>query len=287
MRLRRLICFLLICCTLWTPQMACAHSKAAEHNKELEMVLFCDENDFKKLPSTSRDKLKALEESCSLAIDQCNGTGSDSLIFLRETMMVPALPVNVTDTRYDNNKFGFNYISGASEHRAFTHKGWTYKYPNDIANWSVRKNIMTMTASKVLEGKDVVFEPSTQIDAFCALMYYVHLIGDQEEDSKYAKSTLIMQLGEADTLVKDDIFSELSKYLPLLFPAQTKVKEYKKMIRKLNSLSRKVRKLAKGGISSSEEDKYKEYAKETNEILSNYVPTLLKNEDFFADVFYE
>ena len=277
------------------PTDAFAHGDRREHFNDIELVLFgVKDGDYGKSKSLSREakkKLRAIEYASILTLDQYNGTDSTLLLHLKLMGNIPDLPPDVIATKSDNS-LGINYKSYPNIHRAFTHRGWDYSYLIDEANWEVRKNILINTVNAVFTFSKPANQRESKGYAFCALIYYIHIIGDQEEDSAYAPAEIIMPLGRDNTENTNntnesnpDVFSQLAFYLPRLFRDQTDSLNYLLLMKRLDFLSKKVRKVAEGGVSKKEEAEYQRYAKKLLTILSQHIPSLLENESFFSDVF--
>ena len=275
------------------PSISIAHEKQKEHYLEIELVLFGKENED--LKGEEKRKLQAIEWAEGLAIDQCNGNNAEILNKLRE-LGIQDLPDDVVTTKLEDPLKGINYQSSFNEHRQYTHKGWDLSpspYIDDQANWAVRRNILLRTAEYAFELRYNPIKPDAQCDAFCALVYYIHIIGDQENDSKYAPASVIIPLGRKNAENTNnanesnpDIFSQLQYYLPRLFKDQTGSITYRLMMIHLDLMSKEVRRLDDGGIVRAENiAKYQKYAKKLINVLHYYIPSLLKGEAFFTKAF--
>ena len=81
-----------------------------------------------------------------------------------------------------------------------------------------------------------------------------------------------------------DLMYEMEKQLEILFDGQKETKKYQDMMDKLDGVARKAR--SSGGMSDWKiYSKAKEYQYDYMNVLSEYVPELLKNEVFFKSVF--
>lgn len=295
--MKKAICSILVILFVFSlfPAESSAHGDRKEHFNDIEHVLFGKnyKTYYDELPIDTKRKVRAIEYASILTLDQYNETDHTLLMGL-EKLGVPDLPKNVTDTK-DEYEFGINYRSYPNEHRKYTHRGWDYLYSDldDIANWPVRKNILLNTARVVFKLDNFTNDKESQGYAFCALVYYIHIIGDQEKDSQYADCEKIIPLGRnnAQKTQKSsntsDVFLELEYYLPRLFKEQQGSVLYIALMLRLKMLSKQVRKLDENGKVTGKDniDKYQTCAKKMMKVLRFYIPKLLKNESFFTAVF--
>lgn len=98
-----------------------------------------------------------------------------------------------------------------------------------------------------------------------------------------------MDLGGHRGDTDPDIITELIKYIEILFSNSHK---RNRLVGKLHQYHEKVSKLLKddkGADRTPEGDDfelYKKYATKTRELLADYLPEMLKGEQWFSDVFY-
>lgn len=276
---------------------AFAHPDQNSHYRDIEKVLFGREiltrNERKStttLGSKARDALLSLEHATAIVLDQYKGDDQDLLDQLAE-YGVPSLPPDAITTK-DQDARGINFLASPNLHRSFTHRGWTFEYlpSSSKANFPVRKEILMETAR-------VAFDPDlldfTRRDAFCAVLYYVHVLGDHMADSKAKGTTLIISLVEPGAVRRtpprnEDIFLELEYYLSVLFKDKSDNQTYSRMMQKLNDLRRRVAKTARETNLFSDQGAmqlYHSYVDELFDLLCTYVPRLLEREEFFSDVF--
>lgn len=294
--------------TLAIAQPAYAHD-AEEHNAELEKILFNGKN-----PGND-DAVRALEDAAYLCVDFCgmNGKGVTSLESLKN-YGVSGLPERADDIDMPGGKY----------HRQYTHRGWDdqIKYFNGNAeqedHWAKRKDLLLNTSYKVfgyapppdflswtpLSNKDM----EKKYESFCALIYYVHVLGDYVEDvggDYLAKDNLDKfngvsngrKIAFARPHPNDDnidIFYELEKHLKVLFADQSNTMVYKQLMSDLGTLAGKARNLAgsTGGIDSLDKlEEAKGYVNELMGMLSgsgdhaNRVHELLMGEESFRNAF--
>lgn len=299
---RKIVAFLLMVAVLVMGTVPGQAYDAPIHNKQLEMVLLGKRITKHKIPLNAQEEaIRAIEAASYLCLDQFNGYGEECLSFLK-SYHVPGLP-ELGEIDFTSNK----------EHRKFTHIGWSSTKQSAKGNWPTRKEILLATVNKVFD-----FGPFTdpflfsikqdytrQCDAFCALVYYVHILGDIEKmkdlEQFKAEGSFTLPLARAHPgNTNRDILYELCEmkndggaddyYLKNLFPdiwetnihCQNLKRDLQRIHRNAISLEASV-----GGINTEEKfQKYKQYCTDTINVLSKYIPDLLKQEKFFADVFY-
>ena len=241
----------------------------------LEKVLFpLYEHDLKE-DSNAKKALDALELASYLAIDQFGeNKGADKLEQLRD-YGVKGLPKTVNDPGY--------FISGGGvNHRKPTHRGWDYEFYsgtlNDYKTWKVRRPIIENTVDKFFDFNG----DEKQKDSFCAVIYYIHILGDHIGNS-YDNRLNIIQLSK----MKDEFghLKEINDCISNLFSGQKLSNTYCRLKVKLTVLRTKAR--FNGEDDTKEkQNKVKKYARETLDCLQTYLPGLLKNTDFFYAVFH-
>lgn len=291
-----LLSFILACAALCAfPFTVYAHPTAAEHDKELMSVLF--EEGYSKYQSTDiKNAVNALEKASQLTVDQFGGKSEESFIQLRQYGSLSFLWSFEDDVDYsvdvDDEKTKIN----ANTHRKYTHQGWDIEKhgigtKNASKFWNKRRKILLNTANTVFDfgpfSTSLAYDP--KCDSFCAIVYYVHILGDYDEADNYKKLGLLIPLAGHDGTDKNDIICELKNSIEVLFADQKSTQEYTSLMKDLDSIQKKAGKLVRsvGGVNTDQEfNDYHQYADETLEALQKYVPKLLKNEKFFREVFY-
>ncbi len=292
-RLYRMIAlFLSIICSVSIP----VHAKNARgHDKDLELVLFGS--------TANKDQkaaAKVLEAAAYLTIDQFGGDGQGKLDLLNEAL---------SDVDYPSIEKIDISSSETSHHREYTHQGWDSKYRKIQRNnnqgideewpqrWELRKEILIDTVEGVFEfnwWNDIPFiggflpEYDERCDSLCALVYYTHLLGDHLETEKIAQYNYLMPVG--GKLNGKDIIHELLYHCEALFPDSSvrKGREYARFEDKLNSVNSKYYKL--GTINEKDSNvneklvKNQEYAEEIMEILQEYIPFFIEEENFYSKI---
>lgn len=244
-----------------------------DHDYYTEEVLF-GEYHSSALNKKQREAIDLLNCALYLTIDQFNGTGEKELSTLKAAGVKNLPELAEID-------FNANY-----KHRSYTHRGWDYNYPDDRAHWKVRKEILRSTAKKVFPG----FANDKQCDAFCALLYYIHIIADGMAEKSYKKSDLRIPVGGRAGRDNLDAIQEILRILPLVFPSQTNDHLYERLKVELASLDNKMTELttSTGGINTDEEFiEYHGYTEKAMEILHARIYRLLQEEPFFCSVFPE
>jgi len=223
-----------------------------------------------------QDEISALTSACYLTIDQFNSYGQQYLDELI-TFGVEDIPSQISE---------IGYSASPKTHRDYTHRGWSFDYSGEMKNkWPLRQDILRNTVDTIFDfgGNE------NQKEAFCELLYYIHILGDHLDDESYKISNgrKIDVGGRHD---KGDMIHELLDIFPELFASQTHTHKYRTLSAKLRSINSNFDKLVNsdGGINSDEKfEQYQLLVNKFKEILSLYVPELMKNEPFFNKVFYD
>lgn len=288
--MKRILSFLvaiIITCFSCSAVLAKNNEGTEGHYEDIEEVLF--ENG--KYDKSKKEKVLMLEYASYLAIDQFGGNGTKQLDYLNKHG-VKDTPKSIDDI--DLKKVGTVSVN-AKTHRNFTHRGWDWKYSNGEwqTKWKKRKKILSNTVDKVFNIK------KSKQDSLCALIYYVHLLGDCSVD-KWDEKNNVMSKKQGLKMPfaryhaekgNEDILFEIIGHTKILFEDQENEKDYKELINKLEKLSKKSRKLViktsdTNNLNSKEQyDKYIKYVKNTLIILKKYFPKLLAKEGFFKRAF--
>lgn len=245
-----------------------------DHDKYMVEVLFKNFLETENKQSI-QDEIEALESASYLAIDQFNGNGQKDLDNLA-TYGVKGLP-----TLND-----IDYSASGKTHRSYTHRGWDFVYGGMASDrWILRKQILLNTADAIFDFQG----NEKQKDSFCATIYYIHVLGDLLDDESYTiQNGLIMDLG--GRIYKADIIDELLKHFKILFSDQKYTHKYLFLTTAMERYNTKLSKIvrSKGGINSDEKFVLRqEYVKGLMRLLTMYLPEMLKEEQFFYDVFYK
>ena len=275
--LGRLILLLLITCNICIPLNA---GDGASHDRVLREVLLGNKGSF--YNTNAIGSLQLLQDASQLAID--HNQPQRALDNLRKS--VKGLPKTVDEFNGPG--------TGGPTHRNYTHKGWDYDYgENDLAHWKdKRKVILLKTVNEVfdfgfLSGKAFIGYDD-RCNSLSALIYYVHIIHDHEENekfnNKYEEIPLIKGKGD-----QFGIIEELEKHCEILFADVKDSKEYHNLASHLKERKRSIRKVYNSRYDLNNENNYEVYHKEATALMNNLksdIPKLLGKEKFFTDVFY-
>lgn len=246
---------------------------ASVHDDHMAYVLFGKRAGVYK----RSEKTTALAYASYLAIDQFNGKGEEKLSYLRDKTKVRGLPASISTFDFSNN----------SGHRKYTHMGWDYVYAKgaDEAKWKTRKSILVSTTMKVFSLSSR--QEQRQADSLSALIYYVHVLGDHIDDKTIKLGDKMDFAGRND---KNSIARELEKHVKILFKSQKNSFMYRSLLKRMEAIDTQALRLASkpGGPTYFTEEEFKAYknlAEELMKALTDHVPQLLQNEQFFRQVF--
>lgn len=241
---------------------------ADKHNQIMWEILTGTKNPSLKSKS---DEKEALQNASYLCVDQCNGMGQGSLNQLKE-YGVKGIIDDISE---------INYGAGGDNHREKTHMGWNnLSNPDFKDKWDKRKKILLNTVDKVFD-----FENDEDIEAFSKLIYYIHIIGDYEYNDPFENDGLIALGGKYGGT---SVISELRGCIKTLFKDQHSSYNYIFLQLDLQLLDSKVYRLYnefKTFDPAARKKKYDEYVSDLKKYLSKFIPKLLKNEEFFTEVF--
>ena len=281
-----------ICMVLHTPLTIFAHNKASEHNKELEAVLLGEDYSKYKVKET----ITYIEDASYLTIDQWSSskdtpTGEEKFEELKSAGKISRF-LKFESIDYNAKILGKN-VTGKI-HRVHTHQGW--KYSSGLKKIDIflknRREILLSTLDEVFSfddkkiGNGFITGHSDKCNALAGIIYYVHILGDYDEAEKKESIGKLTDLaGRNDG---NNMISELIEYCEILFSSQKKSCIYKKLIKELKNIEKSASKLLKseGGITDEKFNEYHECTAEVMQTLKDNIPSLLKNEKFFKEVFY-
>ena len=241
---------------------------ASEHDKRMWKVLTGKDKPVFK----NKEVKEAIENASYLCVDQYNNNGSNKLSQLKE-VGVKGLPDSISE---------INYNAVGDTHRMKTHSGWNYNVSMEFAEkWEKRKTILINTAGKIFD-----FEGNTvKQEAFCKLIYYTHIIGDYEYNDPFEDDGL-MPLG--GKFGKKSVISELLVCIKDLFENQHTSYYYIFLKLDLELLDARLYRLYNTYANMNESlrgEKYYKYINDLEKMLYSFIPKLLKNEDFFNEVY--
>ena len=246
-----------------------------DHDEYMKQVMF---KGFKNIDndSTVQDEINVLECAAYLSVDQFNGSGQSDLDIL--------LRYGVKDIPTSVSEISFN--ASGKTHRNYTHRGWDFSYGGVMAEiWPKRQSILLNTVNTVSD-----FEGDTEkAEAFCELIYYIHVLGDHMDDKSWKiQNGLKMDArGRAD---KYDIIHKLLDCFEVLFADQRHTHKYSHLMSELEQYNSKFAKIVRseGGINTDAKfEQHQEYVQNLMDVLTYYLPEMLKEEGFFSRVFYK
>ena len=298
--MRKCFVYLLIIIILipGTMQSAHAHDSQAEHDRDLKQVLF-GIADYS-LCGEKYDAFRAMADATALCIDQFSANEHAESKKRDFEDLSRKVHLSFAFKDIDLNKGIDGKSITANTHRMYTHKGWNFSEYPDKELWKRRKKLMLDTAQqKIFNNSSSIFSwltdtinswggPSEQCDAFCAMVYYVHILGDHLEGDKPSKLTALEPLAQYESLSSPGIIPELQEYLQVLFVDQKNTRTYMALMQDLDVLGREAEKVyySWGGINTEEKCAINmDNAKALLKLLGDKVPILLRNEDFFKQVF--
>ena len=244
------------------------------HDEYLEEVLF---KNFKVISNDPdiQDEIAVLESACYLTIDQFNSNGEKDLVVLKN-YNVKGLPNSISEISFN---------ASGKTHRNYTHRGWDYVASGMKEKWPMRQQILLNTVNKVFDFNGDIAKK----ESFAKFLYYIHILGDHTDDSSYMiDNGLKMDVGGRKD--KYDIIHELLDIFKVLFKEQIHTHKYRSLTSNLEQINSKYSQLvgSEGGINSDEKfELHQGYLEDLMDILTYYIPEMLKDEAFFADVFYK
>lgn len=148
---------------------------------------------------------------------------------------------------------------------------------------------------------------SLQCESFCTFLYCIHILGDHieagesersegsETGSKSIKQKIdslayIDPLAHTHDVKTPGVIPDMIKSCEIIFQSQANTYRYKALIQELKNLRDKCERVyySDGGVNDEAKfEEYNGYAKELLEVLTLYIPPMLKNEEFFSNTFYK
>lgn len=303
MKRKSLACFLLILIIANLLSFSNAHDSQQGHDEDLKKVLFGTENAFIK----EKEAFQIIADAASISIDQFSPNDSinfkersfNNLQYQLKKLNLPTIKTSFDQINLNKSVSMNNSNITANSHRLYTHLGWNYKNYINQKFWEKRKQFLIDAVHRVVfidnssDFKipfisDLFDSPNEQCKAFSGLIYYTHIIGDHIDSDVPEKLTNIVPLIQYTSISSPGIIVELCEQLEIIFSSQTSTHKYSSLMQELSALKTKVEKNCKfwGSVDTQEKCiENQRYAKELIEILSNYVPNLLKNEIFFKNRF--
>lgn len=245
------------------------------HDKLMLDVLF---KNFKEIDNDKsvKQEVEALECACYLTIDQFNESGQKALDTLH-TYGVKGIPDSLDAIKIS---------ASPSNHRSYTHRGWNFAYFGvQGEQWPARQNVMIATVGTIFDFDGNVEKQ----ESFCEFLYYIHILGDHMDDKSYKiYNGLKMDVG--GRIDQNDIIHEWLDCIEIVFADQKYTHKYRSLTSSLERYNSKFTRIvrSKGGINTDEKFAlYNKYCKDLMNMMTMYVPEMLKEEEFFNEVFYK
>ena len=284
---------------------ALAHDDQSKHDADLKYALFGDT--YYHLSGNQKIAFQAIADAAALSIDQFtpNNTAKwkkgvyERLQDNLQSLKLPKVSIPFDSIDLNSEKSRDGNIT-ANTHRKYTHMGWDYrKYPN-MDFWKIRKQLLLDVVNRILFYpnsffaklpwiSDLLSTPNEQCTAFCAMVYYIHILGDHIEGDVPDKLQYLEPLIQYTSFTVPGIIPELKEYLQVVFLSQKSSWTFSALQMELTELTLEAERNCGtwGKVDTIERcQENQEYAKRFLVILSKYLPVLLKNESFFHDMFY-
>lgn len=299
MKKRFIIIMLCLIMMLSSISVSNAHEKQSEHDADLRNVLF----GRNKSPADN-EKFQFIADAAALCIDQYSSNDTirakeDTFDQLKKRV---GFSYTFDDIELKKGRAGAITNVTGTTHRRYTHKGWNFEYGGDGADfWELRKKILIVTVNKELfDTSPGIFarlpyvgkyldndEPcSEQCEAFCELIYYVHILGDYEKGKNKSSVQNLVTTPLYPNNGSPGLIQDLRTLIPILFGSQQQW-NYSLLNNKLKAVEEKARLLYKdNGINTQEKaDLCCDYAQEVLNLLIDYIPGLLQKTEFFQAAF--
>lgn len=286
-----------------------------DHDGPFEEIVFKNEKFSDKVASAKIKKsVENIEYAAYLCIDLSHGQQTSDSKKLEALKKSYGLKWSLLGLPSELEQIILVGIS-AGDHRTYTHKGWNYDYSKDKrfetykegalqTNWTYRKRILLGTVSFECGLTDHLvlrnlsnrhFErckQCKQLDAFCHLIYNIHILWDHQEDiDKHKKKVSSpndytrFDVSEQQIGVVDLINELISLGDDLFLKSSSAWRNGLKI-----NLLRMKEKFTGMSTSFPKQKKFREYVdcfSELIEILKKNINDLLMQESFFKNTFYE
>jgi len=287
---------LLLCVSL------CANAlpNQKEHDDELRDVLF---GEGYPLFGEAKAKFQAIADATSLCIDQFSTNEdmrSKEKLFNSLNERV-GFSFSFDDIELQKGIGGINVT--AKTHRLYTHRGWDFQeYPLKEL-WVQRKKILTATVNKELFGESAgllsklpfaegfLYSESAcnpQCEAFCKMVYYIHILGDYEEAKSYsAEFQQLIPLARHEDPSSPALIQDIISAARVLFANQPWSLDL--FVQELEEVENRAERLLsnQGGIRTQEQfDAYYACGRDVYKILLDLLPGMLRKVDFFSNAFF-
>lgn len=246
-----------------------SHADGRLHDYDLRNVLFGTTDiynyniDYKKIDCEKAEKLEA---ACYLAIDFCKGQEAKGQRSLEKIGLSKTISIESIVT------------PGGPSHERYTHLGWEEKWYHGgkkaVAAWVKRRDqVLLKTVEKLFydssaNKKDYLL--------FAQLCYFVHIIGDHEDNTSTTRKDRMMLVRRANVSKENPcIIDELIRIISDLFKGQN-TNSVISQLQGIKDSARTIDDSTEAGIK-----KVQDYAFSTMKILRMNIPDLLLEKEFF------
>ena len=276
-----------------------------EHDLELHAILF---GEGYRMTADKEEKFQAIGDAVSICIDQFSSNETQRnkeklFLDLKERIGFSFSFDDIELQKVGQTRDGKELNVSAKTHRRYTHRGWDFKdYPlQDL--WEKRKKILTATVNKVVFEKSpgflskipwiegVVYSEEAcneEAEAFCKLVYCIHILGDYEEATSYSSEfQQLIPLVRHEDPYTPALIDDLEDIFQVLFISQSW--SLPLVIEEFETIKARAEKIlfVQGGIRTNEQfAAYKECSNDIIKLLHDYLPSMLKKTDFFYNAFY-
>lgn len=258
----------------------CIAHEFGGHNRELENILFG--YNFSKVSEKGKVHFRLLCEAAYLTLDYTNKDNGNRFAWDLKQNGVEHVP-SLSDISFPSNQY----------HQMYTHYGWDkgYKGVCDKANWKLRKQLLLSTVKKIGDFKE---NEKIKLDAFAAIVYEIHILGDHIGDTENTKHTRLRLVSEPDyrgqdvSPTSDGPFNNPTLYTYLLYHSQRLFRDQKNSYayqQIVGFLNRHKHEYANFPQKNVPYEDINFLAKKTRDELTKYLPKLLENEAFYKRAF--
>ena len=271
--MKRAVCALLL--FFFSICFVIAKSKEG-HDDDLHEVLFGKNYDeYERNDLINEDKIKKLDAACYLLLDYCkskNNTAQGEKA-LRELGISNIF--NITLKQMDT--------PGGPHHERFTHLGWDEKWyqggKNAVKAFKFRRDSIMLESVHTKIFNDP-FITRRQAELFAKFCYYVHIVGDHENNEAGTAKDLMMLVQRANAKKQETVIDELISICTELFMYQ----DSSILVGKLRIIRDNTRTI--DDTKEPGKSQVREIAENVLDILKQYVPDLLRDWEPFVENFY-
>lgn len=241
-----------------------AHSDGREHDYDLRNVLYGTTDIYNS--NINVEKAEILESACYLAIDFCKGQEAKGQRSLNKLELDRIISIESIVT------------PGGPSHERYTHLGWDEKFyhggKKSVATWILRRDqILLYTVENLFYD---ISASKKEYLLFAQLCYYVHIIGDHEDNTSRTRNDRMMLVRRANVSKENPcIIDELIRIVNELFKGQN-INSLIFQLQGIKDSARTIDDSTEAGIK-----KVQDFAFKTMKILRMYIPDLLLEKEFF------